>query len=689
VAGCALIAGIEKIELIDPPDAPAECVLGDDGTAFLRLGNLVPSDEHLDFCIKAADGSGFDGLRPVFVAAGTGCPAGLRYRDITMAFRTKPGSYDVRVVAGGAQACDVAVAELAGVRTVDNRTTTVLAFDGAPGAPLLRQLPESPRSVNRSQVRFVNALAGPDRIDCGVADSPRRPASIQTPVFRDVKYGNAAPADESPIGAIDGNGYLVFTLHGATVPFAIAEPGDTEALVSLATTYRLSTSNTLFAVGHVGDTKYPPALWSCDENATEGVLATCGDPLQVKVEVFSSQLTDLFTPLFRQRVDPVIHAIANGDSDVICVNEIRNPKHVESLLAKTASTYRYTAASYSMDASPSDLTDKNLVLPAAPESAACMGELTDELDELMDCVESHCTEDDGKGEHFVDDGTAAANCVMSRCLEHATPLALGDNEADLRCWMCALTQMSGEETTEYVREACTTDPAAGFAYRGQQGLVVLSRHPIREAQRWLLPSTGWQRGLIRAAIDLPNGVALDFYCGDLSLPQAEPVVLYVGAYGGDEQGPARWVAEQQLQAERAVGLVRKHSGSNGARVVLAMTTYAGPEVEQGGVVVLAARSRAVYDTLLAAFSPLVAPGYIPTCTECTANPVFSASDAGGATGAGAWTSHLFGSGIAAEAVLSSAVTFTKASYPVSTPDGSRMIPPSLHYGLRSVLRLTQ
>lgn len=695
--GCEWIGGIEAITLTKASadagtedaesDAAPSCDLPREGDAFLRLGVLVPSSASYDFCIKPAASPSFDDVRPLLASGGEGCPDGLLFKDLTIAFRVESGTYDVRMVAGDAQDCSKPIAEIKSVDAVGNQVTTVLAFSDSSDAIFLRDLPESKPAFNRTQVRFVHALVGQDEVDCGATNSNRLPASILTAIFRNVAFGAAAPAGSSDVGKIDDNGYFLYSTAGGTLSFGIAEPGSTDALATLTPRFALNSSHSLFAVGRSGDASAPPALWSCDEGATtDGILATCGDPLDVAVEIYSTQLTDLFTPLYRARIGPVLDAVAHASSDVLCVNEARSPEVLQAILEATKEAYPHREVSLGSIPSDSYLADRNGSVPEPYTTGACAGDSEALLSNLMDCIEANCTQDDGTGHRFIDDGNAGAGCVSTKCVASVLPL-FGTDESKA-CWMCTLTQMAGEETTEWIRQACVEDPQTRYAYRGSLGIAVLSKYPMGEASSFLLPSTGWQRGLLRVPIDLPNGAALDVYCGDLTLPVSGPVFPYVGHYGGEAEDDARWVAEQLLQAERVVQIINDHTPS-GMRVVLASTTYAGPAFTQDAKQILEEQSPEVFELLSKSFAALVPPGYVPSCTQCINNPVLNEFDSEDYPVADAWTTHLLGRGFPPNTVKNTSVTFTEASYEVTVADGVREIPPSSQYGLRSVLRITQ
>ena len=380
VTSCAWIGGIEEISLVTDagsndgaPDSAPTCTLPDEGEAFLRAGNVIPSTKSYDLCVKPAAAGSFDEVQPLFASGGSGCPAGLAYKELTVPFRVEPGTYDVRIVAAGAQDCSASLGEAAGIEAFDNRVNTVLVFEGEDGAPELRALPESQISFNSSQARFVHAIVDQGPLDCGMTDSSRLPAKMQATVFDSVSYGTTSDVGSSVIGSIDENGYLIYSFQGGLARFGIAEPGEEDALVTLATRFALNSSHTLFAVGRKGDEAFPPALWSCNEGAGDGVLATCGSPMDLSVEVFSAQLTDLYTPLYRERIEPVIDAVSKSTADVICINEVRNPEVLEALVEASKDAFPYTITSDELIPLPSDLTDQNGEPPCPLHERSLLG----------------------------------------------------------------------------------------------------------------------------------------------------------------------------------------------------------------------------------------------------------------------------------------------------------------------------
>ena len=696
LAGCETLGGIEEIVYVaEPADAgdaaPISCVLPSEGAAYLRVGNFAPMDGRFDFCVVPRDHGVSVRAGAVFAGSGNSCPAGLAYKELSVPFAVPAGTYDLKVVRGDAPDCrGPAVVEVNDIVAQDNRVTSVLVFghEQEPSGLVGEALAETPGTYNRTSIRFIHGLVGASNLRCGVTDSGRLPATIVSSVFEDVPFASACREGTSDVGRIDENGYLIYSYGGATNKFGVAPPGQTEATVTLASKFAISASYSLFAVGRTGDALFPPGLWSCDEAASEdGILALCGNPLDLAIDIYSPQLTDLFTALFRERKPAVYEAVAAAESDLICLTEVVDPRDIAVIRAASIKQFPYQVHSSSLTPEPSDLTDQNGDEVPAPDGPACAGQASDWLDTLLDCIQEHCTEDDGSGHRFALSGSEAADCVGNFCQLEVGPLILGA-PSDKGCWMCALVQMSGDETLEYVRDTCKTDPAARYTFRNGSNVMVLSRYPIGSSKVWRLPATGWNRVAMRVPLDLPNGVPLDFYCASLALPEEGIIFPYVGAYGAGASGPAAWVAEQELQAERLVALVREQSKASGARVVLASTTYAGEGYNEGEREVLVDLHVDTYRTIADAFNLLAAPGYVPACTQCADNPVTAPPSGAVTTAESAWTSLLFSEGIDMKTIRSSEVTFTDPVLEVASPEGAYLVPPSSHYGFRSHVHLT-
>jgi hypothetical protein len=271
---------------------------------------------------------------------------------------------------------------------------------------------------------------------------------------------------------------------------------------------------------------------------------------------------------------------------------------------------------------------------------------------------------------------------MGACFASFSPLLSPDNPSGPVCLMCVEVQLASYQSTQAVRTRCTdpADPTARFAFDGEPGLVVLSHYPIDGASLRLLPSTSWQRAVLRAPVILPNGVPLDFYCTSLSEFTQVALIPYTGQYGNGQTGEAAVVEEALLQVSRIAAFVSEQS--SGARPIVAGDFYCGPAFAP-----VAERRPAVYASLLAHFLPLVPPDYAPGCTLCASNPLLGSAELGGATGS--WTTHVLGSEALVPSALAASITFTDPALTVTLAAGPVAVPVSPHYGLRSLLRVAQ
>ncbi|KPK51718.1 MAG: hypothetical protein AMJ63_11620 [Myxococcales bacterium SG8_38_1] len=115
-----------------------------------------------------------------------------------------------------------------------------------------------------------------------------------------------------------------------------------------------------------------------------------------------------------------------------------------------------------------------------------------------------------------------------------------------------------------MRESCTTIVNQDLAFDGQNGVMILSRHPLKNVVNWVIPGA-WNRRTIRSAtVELPNGGELDTYCNHLTpIFDVQPINTFpsTGQYGDGMRGAAGWQAEQELQAQKLIDYVNDSSGS--------------------------------------------------------------------------------------------------------------------------------
>ncbi len=401
--------------------------------------------------------------------------------------------------------------------------------------------------------------------------------------------------------------------------------------------------------------------------ALAATTAACGgdgaEPYDVRIDTFNIGLAGAFVPFEEERRGPLVEAIAAMDSDIVCIQEAWSQSDKERIIEGARASFPHSLAfMHDLDTPIDDPTDQSGTIPPAPTMPPCAGMYEANLDAALTCLRDNCSTIPGSDEGH----TTSSACAEERCIESVTTLLLGGDDS-LQCYACLATNLPTESFGD-MRQLCTTEPNATLAFRGQSGVLILSKHPLRDGEAYVLPGT-WNRRVVAAAtVELPNGRDVDVYCNHLTPIFDSLAFPYTGAYGNDQVGADAWAAEQLLQAEKLIAYVGRRSGERPAFVLGDMN--AGPA--SMGVV---DEGRATYERLAGAFAPAVAAGFVPRCTHCPDNP--NVSDAS----APVWIDHIFLHGIDPSAVQSTEVTFTEAT--VSTPSGN--VPLSDHYGLRSVV----
>lgn len=400
------------------------------------------------------------------------------------------------------------------------------------------------------------------------------------------------------------------------------------------------------------------------------VVACGGDddvePVEVRVDTFNVALAGAFVPNEAERRGPVIAAVAALDSDIVCLQEVWEQSDKDAFRTATMAQFPHAVSfATNYDTPVDDPVDQNGMTPPAPTTPPCAGEtLAMNLEAALTCLDENCSTMPGSDEGR----TTSAGCAEASCVSAVATLLLGDADS-LRCYSCLTTSLP-TETLGDMREICTTEVNADIAFRGQSSTMILSRHPLSNAENFVLPGTWNQRVVTIATATLPNGQELDVYCNHLT-PIFEGLAFpYTGAYGEGETGPAGWEAEQRLQTEKLIAKVAERSGTRPAVILGDFNT--GPAV--GSVV---AEAPGTYALLDAAFTPAVTPSFVPECTYCPSNPNVSDS------ASPVWIDHIFVAGLGADPVLSTEVTFTEA---VVTA-GDQQVPLSDHYGLAATIRV--
>lgn len=409
-------------------------------------------------------------------------------------------------------------------------------------------------------------------------------------------------------------------------------------------------------------------------------LSGCGDgaedrePYEVAFDTFNVALAGAFIPFEAERRGYIEEAIAASDADVLCLQEVWSQDDKERIAEAAREAYPYSAFfEDDLDTPIDDPTDQQGEVPPAPTTPPCpdvdAGDgitIADQMNEAVDCARDNCSTVPGS-----EDGrTTSAECASSSCVGAVATLLFGDAEQQ-RCYACIATQLPTSTFAE-IRTSCETTVNQDLAFGGQNGLVLLSAHPLREAEEWVLPGTWNRRTILNATVELPNESELDVYCNHLTpIFDAAPINIYpyTGRYGEGMTDAGGWQAEQELQAQKLVDYVEETSGSRPA--VIAGDLNSGKAYPAQDI---AAEAAETLDLLEIAFTPAYAADYTPQCTFCSSNPVTD-------TESSVWIDHVLLYNLSADAVVSTERVFDQDVVPIE----DTVVPLSDHFGLRSTI----
>lgn len=415
------------------------------------------------------------------------------------------------------------------------------------------------------------------------------------------------------------------------------------------------------------------------------LVAGCGesseprDPEEVIVDTFNVALAGAFIPFEEERRQPIADAIAASDADILCLQEVWEQADKEMIQLAAAEAYPYFAFfEDDLGSTVDDPTDQNGEIPPAPMDVPCpdvdVGDLNilDQMNEAVDCLRDNCSTMPGSEEGR----TTSAECAADACTGTVAPLLFGPDPRQQRCYACVITQLP-TETFEYMRESCPTLDNQDLAFRGQNGVMILSRHPLQDAANWVIPGTWNRRNILSATVALSNGAPLDVHCNHLT-PIFDGGTIntfpYTGQYGEGMTGPEGWQAEQELQAQKLIDYVNKISGNRPAVILGDLNAgHAFPDQE------IVAEGEATLDLLESVFEPAYTEDYAPLCTFCSTNPVTNPTDDPDASSG--WIDHILLHNLPADSVVSTERIYDENVVPV---DG-QMVPLSDHFGIRSVI----
>ncbi len=658
-----------------------ECTLALQGTAGMRFGNLIASTERVDFCIKPSTEPSFAASKPLFASAGESCIWGLEYKAITRVLPVEAGSYDIRAIPAGSNTCEgSSIASLMQVRFEDRQSIAIYLAGDPQGSANLHYFKEArPGEVTQVRFRFFHAAPGLGPLDFGIAQQPKLPTTIFNVKAKSVGFGSMSKG-----ASTDANGYSTMLTVDGYWGYAVGTAGSEDARLVFGRNGEPSGSYTAFATG-LDTLEFPLQLWSCSEVANQGVLADCGSapPRTLVVDTLNLQISGSFSRGVTERLPSILKAISKLDSDVACITNVYSHKEKQAVIDASKAQFKYVYSPDSTWATPvEDPRDLDGTVPVMPTEPPCTTSKA-KLDGLVDCVRDFCSTKLGS-----EDAVSIqlpTECITEKCFHLAAPLISGTPEAQ-RCWICAVGQYLSYETMASIRDLCSTNPKASmWAFRQNTGLAMLSRLPLENASFRIFPqSFGWVHSVARASLRVDDETLVDYYCTEAQTIQHDCAFQprhgeYWGGQNDCEAGTRR---EQTLHLKQLVAYVYDKSSKTRNRVIVSGDLNTGPAYGS----TLAPVEPENFEIISKAFSLGFVPGKDPDCTDCADNPILTPP---GVVVTGPNTRmrfHLM-QFMPITDVRDSITTHKEPVVDVDWGNGSKRVPISQHYGLRSFIRI--
>jgi len=411
----------------------------------------------------------------------------------------------------------------------------------------------------------------------------------------------------------------------------------------------------------------------CSESSGGGGGTQPPEGEQVTVDTFNVALAGAFIPFEADRRPYIVDAIAASDADILCLQEVWEQTDKVAIRDAAAEAYPHSAFfEDNLDTQIDDATNQDGVVPPPPTTAPCAGEtLTMQLNAGLDCLEEHCSTPDGR--------TTSLECAEDNCLIEVLNLITAPRPQ--RCYACLATQLPTELLTD-IRTRCPTVVNQELAFQGQNGVMILSRHPLKKVEQLVVPGTWNRRTILSATAELANGAELDVYCNHLTPIFVSSALVntfpYTGQYGDGTDEPSAWQAEQELQAEKLINYVTETSGDRPA--VILGDFNSGRAFPEQDIVEEGEETLILLETV---YAPAYTTGYTPLCTFCSTNPVTNPS--GDPDETSSWIDHILLNTLSSDSVVSTERVYDEDVVPVVTAQGEIMVPLSDHFGMRSVV----
>jgi endonuclease/exonuclease/phosphatase family metal-dependent hydrolase len=307
----------------------------------------------------------------------------------------------------------------------------------------------------------------------------------------------------------------------------------------------------------------------CSEEKDHGTYATFNAGLAVGYVEYVDERQPLVGP-----------GVAELESDVLCMQEVWMPEHVDDVLSATASAFPHSFAVDTYDP----------VANTGPP--VCTEEITADM---LACVNRDCIDVPPDG---------LSDCVLAFC--GAELMELG--EASPGCLDCLVANLG--HTIEEIFTTCHSE-SKQYLYEAANGLILLSRFELRDTDHLVLDSTFNKRLALFARITNDAGEDVALVCTHLT-PGWDDELPYTGPFGS-------WTEEQAHQIDQIATYIEENT-SDGEMIVLMGDMNNGPDVPPGITGDHADNYQLFID---AGFSDPFVEGGDAVCTFCSENPILS------------------------------------------------------------------
>tara|TARA_R110002072_G_scaffold534_2_gene3492 strand:+ start:28235 stop:29392 length:1158 start_codon:yes stop_codon:yes gene_type:complete len=234
----------------------------------------------------------------------------------------------------------------------------------------------------------------------------------------------------------------------------------------------------------------------------------------LKVVTYNLGLAHTFVPLAEERLPELGKALANSDADILCLQEVWEKKDRKKIAKAVEKTF------------PNVYFEKIKNIKSERIPTCKISELFGE-GKFVGCMQKNCSGKEG------DDFT---NCIIETC----GPALRELKDSNRECATSLMAQV-GKSTIGAMVTILNPFKRAGlFAYKGSDGLMLLSRYPL-ENQRYLdlsKISTLNRRGALIADVTV-NGQKHKVGCAHIS-SDLEATVPYTGKF-------KNWGEENKVQ----------------------------------------------------------------------------------------------------------------------------------------------